>query len=470
MSRVIRISSESGPAFRRAFIATVSILALLCAGVAALNFLHGPKLESAQVDLARVVAAPAQQLRLFANQPVASVNPKQVTITPAAAFTVSVAADVIAVQFTEPLDYDTAYRVTVDGVTNTFDDQAATLDYGFRTGAPKLYYLDRGIAGADDRIVRAGLTGAGQEVVYSAPGIQEFVRVGELLAVAVAGADESGATVSAVRLVSLTDGGVETLNLPAAVTVGELHATDSASVLGFTVTSAGDPLDGDYDRALFTVDLAAGRTLVPVAGLDGEPLEVASWLFVPGTTDVVAQTRDDSVVRSAVDSSGATAIVPLGQFDTVTGISTDGALLTVTDRYGSIALDLATQKQVRLPPSDFEGKPPYGGEAIARGDGSRVQHIAVFDEATGRFASYLVLDDGAASRVLYRTVDDTGEIGRFTLSPNNQFVAAEIVPDVSARESDGNALNPRATTVTTVIVDVESGALVRSVDGFALGW
>jgi len=460
---VIRISSDR---FTRASVATIAILAVLCGAFVVLNFVHGPKLESAQVDLARVVAAPAQQLRLFANQPLAEVEPAQVTIEPAAAFTVSVSAEVVAVQFTGPLEYNTDYRVTIDGVTNTFDDQASTLDYGFRTGAPRLYYLDRG---ATDQVVSTSLAGTGRTVVFESPGIQDFVRVGELLVVVLTGENDAGDPVSSLRLVSLTDGGVETLYLPGDATVDELHATDAASILGFTLTTAGDPLDGEYDHTLFTVDLAAGRSVLPLAGLDGSPLEATRWLFVPGTTTVVAQTPDDSVVM--LDASVAdAAVTPLGQFETLAGVSPDGSVLTVTDRYGPIALDLATTGQTRLPPSHFEGAAPYGGDALALPDGSRLQHIAVFDDETGRFAAYLVLDDGESSRVLYRTVDDEGEIGHFSLSPNGQFVAIEVVPDVSARQSDGYPVNARATTVTTVIVNVATGALVRSLDGFALAF
>ena len=458
-----RISSDP---FRRALVATVIILSLLCGTFVVLNFLHGPKLVSAQVDLARVVAAPAQQLRLFANQPLADVTPAQVTIIPATGFSVSVDADVVAVQFTGPLEYNTDYSVTVNGVTNSFDAQASTLDYSFRTGAPRLYSLHRG---ATDQIVSSSLAGTGRSVVFESPGIQDFVRVRELLVVVLVGENDAGDAVSALRLVSLTDGGVETLYLPAEATIDELHATDAASILGFTLTTAGDPIDGKYDHTLFAVDLAAGRTILPLAGLDGKPLDAPRWLFVPGTTTIVAQTGDDSVVMLDASVTDA-AVTPLGQFETLAGVSPDGSELTVTDRYGPIALDLATQEQTRLPASDFEGETPYGGDTLALPGGSRVQHIAVFDDETGRFAAYLVLDDGSSSRVLYRTVDDEGEIGDFSLSPNGQFVAVEIVPEVSERQSDGYAVNSRATTVTTVIVNLATGAVVRSLEGFALSW
>jgi len=472
MSRISSDLSAGTPpdatTFRRAFVAVVVVLAVLCAVFVTLGFVQGPRFEGGQVDTDRVVAAPAQQLRLFANQPLAEVGAEQVTVEPAAAFTVSVAGDAIAVQFTDPLDYATDYSVTVDGVTNTFDDQSARFEYAFRTGSPNVYYLDRGTEGAPDTIVRTGLAGTEREIVFSASEIQDFVPLGTLLVVATLTEDASGQPISALGLVSIADGTTEVLNLPQEGTVDKLRASNSGSLFGFTFTTAGDPIDGEYSDTLMWVDVAAGRTIAPVPALDGNPMSVFNWMFVPNSTSVVALTTDESALM--VDTAVAGSALPLGQFSTLTGISADGSTLSVSDRYGAIALDLATLEQTRLPPSLYDGAVPYGGEALALPDHSRVQTIAVIDQEVGTFSSVLVLDDGEQSRKLFQTVNDQGQIDSFSISPNNQFVAVEVVPSVGDSVRDGYAVNERSTSVTTVIINLDTGAVVRSLEGFALAW
>ena len=83
----------------------------------------------------------------------------------------------------------------------------------------------------------------------------------------------------------------------------------------------------------------------------------------------------------------------------------------------------------------------------------------------------LVADDGTgAARVLLRTVDDRGSIGDFTISPNDQYVAVEVTPSVEDAVADDRPVNGRATSVTTVIIDIESGAVVRTLEGFSPIW
>ncbi|MET3768703.1 hypothetical protein ABIB15_001387 [Marisediminicola sp. UYEF4] len=102
-----------GDFFRRALTTIVVSLIAVCAVLVALSFVQGPKLQSAIVDPERVVTAPSQQLRLFANQALSEVDPEQVEISPAAPFTVSVENDIIQIQFTGLLSFDTDYTVTV---------------------------------------------------------------------------------------------------------------------------------------------------------------------------------------------------------------------------------------------------------------------------------------------------------------------------------------------------------------------
>jgi hypothetical protein len=82
----------------------------------------------------------------------------------------------------------------------------------------------------------------------------------------------------------------------------------------------------------------------------------------------------------------------------------------------------------------------------------------------------VAVDDGTEGRVLYQTPNLAGSIENFHVSPNGQYVAIEVVPVIADSVSDGYGVDPRSTSITTVIVEIATGLVVRSVDGFALLW
>jgi hypothetical protein len=449
-------STSSG--FRRTFTALVVVLALLCAGFAALGYVQGPKLSSAQVDTEQVTVRSGQQLRLFVNQPLSTVDPDDVTITPSAEFTVTTSGAVVAVQFEQPLLYDARYVVEVDGVTSQFDDQGSTLSYQFTTGSQPLYYLDRGET--TDDIVRTEARGVERTVVYSAPRIQEFALLGTTAAVSV----DQGDGTSALSLVSFEDGGAEPLALPTPGVIENLHAADDGVTIGFAFSSA----DGAFDDTLMTLNLDLGRDIVPVPGLDGTPLTVSNWLFVPGGVTLAAHNRDDDSVLLVDTASGL--VTPLGSFASLESLSTDGTRLGVTNAFGNVVLSITDLSDVEFAPSPIYGVMPLPGEFRLMRGKNLVQHVVLVDYEANVFENLLVADDGSSSRELLRTVDHGGSIGDFSVSPNDQYVAVEVVPNVASSVSDGYAVNDRSTSVTTVIIDLTSGNQVKSLAGFDLQW
>jgi hypothetical protein len=433
------------------------VLALLCVGFAALGYAQGPKLSSAQVDRDRVVSASGQQLRLFANQPLAAVAADDVSITPAAPFSVTTAGAVVAVQFDAPLLFEARYVVEVAGVVSRSGGQPSTLRYEFTTGATPLYYLDRGEA--TDEIVRTGIRSNERTVVYSAPRIQDFALIGTGAAVTTELPDGT----SGLSVVDFADGGVEPITLPTPGTIANLQAADDGSTIGYVFTGA----DGATVDTLMTIDLARGRTVAPVTGLDGTPLQVTEWLFVPGGVTLVAHRADEQLLL--IDTATGIA-TPLGAFAALDSISTDGSRLGVTNPFGPVALSISELTETEFAPSPIDGETPYPGEFQLMRAGRLVQHIVQVDYETDDFDNLLVVDDGETSREIYRTIDDRGSIGDFRVFPNDQIVAVEVVPAVETAVSDGYVVDPRATSISTVFVDIGSGAIVKSVAGFGLQW
>lgn len=437
--------------FGRTFTALVVVLVTLCGVFVALGYLQGPKLTDAQLS--------GQELRLFANQPVSVVTAEQVTVSPDARVSVTTTGDVIAVQFIDPLNYATDYVVRVDGVRSLALPQPGTLEYGFTTASAALYYLDRSEF-ADD-IVRTSLTDTERTVVFSADRILDFAVVGSVLAVV--SLDVNDATL--LQLVSLTDGAVETIPLPEAGVVSDLQVSSVGFLLGvvFTPTSAIDePLGG---RELLVLDLNAGRTFTPVAGLDGKPLTVADWGFVPGGTSLVAQGVEQTLLL--VDAAASGIPTPLGQFSELVSFSNDGATMVVRDSFGAVSVALADGSETRIEPSLIEGGPPFIGEIVPLVNGSIVEKAALQTDG-GVFVVVLAVDDGASGRVVYIAPKPAGSIGDFSVSPNDQYIAVEVTPDNTAAVSDNYPQEPRSTTVITVIVDVATGVPVGTVEGFGL--
>ncbi len=443
------------------------MLAVFSAIFLLLGSLQGPKLSSAVVDPARVVAQPGQQLRLFANQPLGAVVAEQVTVTPTAEVTVSVEGELLIIQFEQRLRSATDYLVEVRDVAATSRDATADFAHRFTTPGASIVVLDRGET--LDEVLRAPLDGTGRgEVVHAAPGIQHIAPVENVIVVA---RDAPGGT-SVLESVS-TDGGVQQLPLPTGVRVDRLVVPPTGTLLGLVVSTVPSADSGGdapaFDRALAVVDLAGAGLVEIVTGLDGAPITTQTAEFLPNGASLIVHAFDQSLLR--VDLGEPIVALPVGQMPEMYALSTDGTRVTGADAFGGIMLDLATAVESRLDPSLVEGELAFGGEAIVTRTELRVQKVAVADAVSGAVRVLLVADDGSGvSRVLLRTIDDRGSIGDFVISPNDQYVAVEVTPSVADAVPDGRFVNGRPTSVTTIIIDIESGAVVRTLEGFAPHW
>lgn len=451
-----------GGGFRTTLAATVSALLLVCAVFATLAWIQGPKLSSTQLDTARLVAADDQQVRFFANQPVARVDADQVTVTPAADVSVSTSGDVIAVQFANRLDSATDYRISISGVTSLYQDRAADFETSFRTDVATFTYLDRaGSPGGQDTIVRTSVSGGDRDVLFTGERIASFAEFDRVLVVASTRDDGT----STVTVVSRTDGTRDEMVLPPGAVIDHLAGSRTLGVLGFTVSIAATGAENE----LYGVDLAGEQTPTPVPALDGTPVQTMDWLFLPDTATAAIRTTDDDLLLA--DLTGSEPVVPVGSYASLDSASPDGTVLVVGDVFGSLALTLADGIESRLEASPVRGEQPFGGEIALLGDGlERVQRVAVFTAGTGRFASYLVLDTGSESRVLYESLEGRGSIEDFSVSPNGQYAAVTIVPDVSTSVSDGSPVDPMSTTVASIVIDIATGTVLGSVAGFAVSW
>ncbi|SEN65707.1 hypothetical protein SAMN05216281_11134 [Cryobacterium luteum] len=483
--------------FRRSLWILVGGLVAACAALIAVNLVSGPRLTAVDIDRAAVVSSANARLVLATNRQLEEVTPEQISIEPATTFQVTTSANSVVISFSQPLAYNTDYAVAVRGVTGTAVNRDSTLTAKFSTSEPSLYYLSRAAPSADagaraaDRILRTTTGSADTDVAFASPNIQEFVPIGSELAVVTVnseqGSSEHGGSDFTNALYRVdADGAAEALNLPGAGLVHDLQAAPGQSLLGFRFDSAADAPGPHYDNVLFVLDLRTNAATA-VLDVDGDPLSVTTWGFMAGRADIVAQQYDSTMMLiNPLDQSGGNPLenepeldppVPLGQFANLTAFAPDGVRVAVSDRDGQYMLDLSQGTESIIVPQSVVGTTRYTAELrfLAGGaDGTDpngyVQRVAEFDPATGAVRQYLSLVQNGEARTVYAPASASETIVGFELSPNDQFLAVQIVPNRNTEVSDGYPVNSQAADATTLFVNVATGEIRRSVLGFDTSW
>ncbi|TFC81011.1 hypothetical protein E3O45_01340 [Cryobacterium sp. TMS1-20-1] len=473
--------------FRRALWLLVGGLVVACFTLVAVNLMSGPRLTSVDVDTTAVVSAANQRLVLATNRQLVEVTPDQVDIAPATDFQVTTSGNSVVISFPQPLAYNTDYAVSVRGVTGAAVDRQSSFSTEFSTSEPSLYYLSRAApsVGADaralDRILRTTVGSTETSVAFATANIQEFVPMGTELAVVTVNDDLANALYRVDA-----DGTAEVLNLPGVGLVHDLQAAPGQSLVGFRFTSAADAAGPRYDNVLFILDLRTNAS-TPVADLNGDPLSVTTWGFMANRADIVAQQYDSTMLLiNPIDQSGGNPLenepeldppVPLGQFANLTAFAPDGVRIAVSDRDGQYVLDLSQGTESAIVPQSVAGTTRYTAELrfLAGGDGDTetdryVQRVAEFDPATGAVRQYLSLVAGGETRTVYAPASALETIVGFEISPNDQYLAVQVVPNRDSELSDGYPENAQATDATTLFVNVATGELRRSVLGFDATW
>ncbi|MFC6355522.1 hypothetical protein [Luethyella okanaganae] len=446
----------------------IGVFAVTCLVLTAVNVVNGPRMTGFAIDSRNVVSHANQRLVIDTNQPLAEIAPEQLTIVPDTPVTVQTQGDSIVVVFPRPLAYGTDYHVTFTDVIGISRDRPSTFAVDFHTDEPPLLYLARSPAEGGtkpaDRIVRTHVGSPETTLAFQAPYIQSFVPLddGELAVVTVN--DNLSSTLSLVD----PNGDAAALTLPSAGTVRELRSAPEQNLLGFRFSSAPGVPGRQYDNTLFLFDLKRG-VANPVAGLDGSPLQAVNWGFMPGRAELVAQLYDTTLLL--IDPLGSGSPIPLGQFPNLDAFAPDGLRIAVSDQNSQYVLDLSQGTENAIEPQLVDGTTPYTGELHFLSDGTGiVQRLAEFDTATGKVRQYLSLERDGESRILYEPASSNENVIGFAISPNDQYLAIRIIPNSDTQLSDGYPVDPQATTVTTLFIDIEAGVLRRSVVGFDVSW
>lgn len=449
--------------FSRGFWSVVAIFSLISSAALAGYALQGPRLREATVDVVRAVNQPQTLLRLEADRPLDETADYRVEIVPDIPHQVRVDGLSFVIVFERALRYDTTYSVTVSGVREKGGGAAATWNHEFLTPVSNLWFLDRDSSGGLDQIQRVSTGSEPPQVVYEAPGISLFTPVGSVVVVV----SEAPGGATGMTLVEPVTRRAETILLPRSVEIVDLFAPASGTRVFFTLRSLGQ--DTTYDRTLFSLDTAGSRSPAVVADLSGEPLRATKAFPVPGDDRLIVWVDDVSVVQ--VNMTTGLVLPIMTEAQELWGVSTDASSIVAVDLAGTVAIDIDDLSEQRLPVGTIGGRQVFEGDTYLTASGFTVAKLAVPNQAGTEFTSLLatVTPDGSPT-VLYRTPGDAGSIGRFQVSPNDQYVAVEIIPNLANERLDGRRLAPRDVAVTTVVVDIDSGLIVRSVEGFWPVW
>jgi hypothetical protein len=434
------------------------------AGLFVLGSGQTPQLNNVEVDAVLVTERAGQQVRFVADRPLNEVASHQVTVTPNARVSLSVEADVLVVALDERLRYGTEYLIEVRGVSALDSNSTVTFAHRFTTGQASFVYLDRG---EDyDEVLRTSLTETSRgDLVYRAEGIQHIAPLDDQLVVA---RHVPGGT-SLLEAIAL-DGSVRTLTLPPNVRIDRFVVPSSGHMLAMTLTSVEIASNSAaLSNALAVVDVAGDGTVRVVLGPDGTPISTITAAFVPDVATVIAHAIDSTLYR--VELFSPPLVLPITQIPMMYALSTDGTRVTGSDSVGGLVVNLASTETTRLEASLVDNELVASDQAALTGTNLRVERVTLGATGTDALSQALLTDNGSGfGRVLLRTDDVRSAIGSFVISPNDQFVAVEVAPSVEDADLDRRVVDGRPTSATTIIIDIQSGEIMRTLQGISAIW
>lgn len=457
------MSPTSTDAASRRYGRTVAVsVAVLLVTAAALTWLASrqpPRVQHVQFDAALAIERGGAQLFLTPNQSWSSAETIPVTVTPKLPATAQRRGATIVVEFAGPLRPSTDYRVSVGPVTGTHTRARGALEYSFRTPDTPFFVLRRSGPvddGKADEIVDA--SGSQEHTVLRADTIGEYAVVGSsIVANTLAGN-------TAEIIVVGPDGDVTRRHR--ADDGGAFYGLRSEPATGLfgVVSSAGE---GEW---LHVQPLSAAGLAEPVTSLDGSPLDVVDWGFVPHTASIVARDPEGRVFL--IDTSAPD--VPhrvLGSYGSPAGFLPGTSTLAVPDStdYGVVLLDLQEGSTARRPHVDPGVEDPtrfiQQSHPLAEDRFLNVELLWSSAERTSTYEAVVVDRDD-------RTVmlaDDSGTalVMAACLSPDGRSAAISVTR--SEGGDDGYPLKPARTRDTVTILDLESGRH-RTVDGIQPHW
>ncbi|WP_164863695.1 M1 family metallopeptidase [Agromyces sp. LHK192] len=459
-----------GRGFRGRLVATIGVLAAAAAGLAVAGAVQGPKLQAATVDTTAVTEVAGSRVVLELNQAIDRVD-GELRVEPVEPAELTVDDDRLVVEFERPLPYDTEFTVTVDGVVGAVQQTPATVSHRFTTADGELYTLARRSPdGESDAVLRGAVSGGGDaEAVLEAPRILTFAHAGGAVAAVTFEDDDTHAL-----LIAGIGDEAQALSLPERGWVRSIAGSTTHPLIGFVLDGAvppGTQTPPQYESALFTLDVSGQNAAPePVLGIDGEPMRVLDWAFVPGTASIVVQDFDGAMF--IVDALGLSPPSPLGSHQEMRGLlpGTTELIVADPDRGSIVDLETGESRENVLPSAELPENAYPGRVTQLTADGTHLLGVLLAVTAadgTVQAQSLLSLVSTSGTALRYTPADGSRMLG-YCASPNGRLAAVETAPIDAA--SDGYPNAPASRDRLTTIIDVATGATVRVQTGGASDW
>lgn len=451
-------SRPTAARFRTLLFATLGVLALLVGVGAAASMQQGPRLSSVQADPARAVDASGARVVLTANQALGKVDAAQVAVQPHADFTVDASGRSVGIRFTQPLDDDTRYRITVRDVHSVSGGPVAALTTELRTPAADLFFLRRDVAGTDV-VYKSKLDGSEPVPVIEHEHIEDFRRAGSHLVVSVV---HDG--VGAIVVTGLDGKDQQTVPMPARGFVTRLQVSDRGDLIGYLFTDEKLTEGSGRVSQLNVVslrDLAAKPIVVDVAG---QPASMLDWRFVPDSSAMLfIDFKGDLMLR---ESDAGADPVSLGTAQAIDGI-TRGTYTAVVNRgkAAPVRVDLRTGKDSPLPVPEGDGTVdtviPLAGTDL-------LWPFTKRDAAGMPLSRTYVVESGGKTRDLV-TIPIADPVEQACASPSGKYIALNVTPAIVTNTYD-QYLSPVPKRNEIRVLEASDGTEVARFDGFDLSW
>ncbi len=440
-----------------ALIAVLGVLALVVAVLGVVSVTQGPRLSDVQADPAQAIESSGSRVILTANQRLAAIDPKQITVDPAVPFTVDAAGRNVGVRFSVPLDDATKYTVTVEGAQAVGGGPASDLTTSFTTPTSRIFLLQR--SENDDRIFTTDLSGEKAVAVFSHPRIDDYRVVGDRLVVAVE--EEDGSRL----LVMDRDGGDQRdLELPGDGYVSAVQVSDRGGLVGYSYSDRELTETSGRASVLVTQPLAGGGE-PRVVEVNGKEASIAEWQFIPDSSSLLFIDFDGAL--AVEDPTSDSGVQSMGLAASILGISR-GTYTAVVERTDAsiLELNLADGSERPLPASE----PDYGDAAnIEPFPGGTLRHVVQRDESGMPTGQAVVKVDAEGAATLITEVSGTDSILQVCVSPSGQYAAVAVAPDLPNNPYD-DLLLPLPSTLHTRLIDLTSDSKLPVLSGFDISW
>lgn len=440
-----------------ALIAVLGVLALVVAVLGVVSVTQGPRLSDVQADPAQAIESSGSRVILTANQRLAAIDPKQITVDPAVPFTVDAAGRNVGVRFSVPLDDATKYTVTVEGAQAVGGGPASDLTTSFTTPTSRIFLLQR--SENDDRIFTTDLSGEKAVAVFSHPRIDDYRVVGDRLVVAVE--EEDGSRL----LVMDRDGGDQRdLELPGDGYVSAVQVSDRGGLVGYSYSDRELTETSGRASVLVTQPLAGGGE-PRVVEVNGKEASIAEWQFIPDSSSLLFIDFDGAL--AVEDPTSDSGVQSMGLAASILGISR-GTYTAVVERTDAsiLELNLADGSERPLPASE----PDYGDAAnIEPFPGGTLRHVVQRDESGMPTGQAVVKVDAEGAATLITEVSGTDSILQVCVSPSGQYAAVAVAPDLPNNPYD-DLLLPLPSTLHTRLIDLTSDTKLPVLSGFDISW